>query len=346
RTPAEQEGPGRYGTGADKLPAAFLGKVSPPQAPAAARDPAIMAAVYGNVHRTYADVLAPQQPPPQSAAVASHGEEGRQDELYSNDLKTASASATASLEGDSGGDVDIPYADVTDRVPPGYQLLLNATSAIIAPVETPPAVSAGGGGAEDVDDMGHVGSPGAYVYDRPDAPPPGVKPAAAVSGFAGAADWAWEDPEMDSPPAPSDGGLVPDSATAVHDAEVAAAAAAMPSVIRDADDPATSPPGAAAAARYENRKSLAPAAVRTNIGHNIAAVTVADPVATAARLPPVPADLDAAAREALGPYGHERTAEATAVAVATIAPPRYVTPLPPRLLDILREPSARDLAGV
>ncbi|GLI69975.1 hypothetical protein VaNZ11_014620, partial [Volvox africanus] len=80
--PAEQKGPGLYFTGAEELPAALPGKVSPPQATAAARNPATMAAVYGNVHRTYAAGLTPPQPSLQSAAVASPGKEGRQDELF------------------------------------------------------------------------------------------------------------------------------------------------------------------------------------------------------------------------------------------------------------------------
>ncbi|EFJ43512.1 hypothetical protein VOLCADRAFT_96287 [Volvox carteri f. nagariensis] len=340
----EQEGPGMYGTGEDKFPAAFPSKVTPREATAAARDPAAMAAVYGNVQRSYAAAL--QASPEAAAAIGAH-ENIRKEDQYDGGGDGESADGGAAAE----CTVDIPYADVNERVPPGYQLLLNATSAVIAPLGTPQPDDADVAAADD--DGGRVGSPGAYVYDKPGAPPPGSMRAAAVSCFAGAADWAWDDPDVDAPPAPADGGLVPDSATAIHDAEVAAAAAAMPSVIRDADDPATSPPGPAAAATYDNHAVSSPRGggprscgkcvigAAADVDHAAAAAAAA-----AAKLPPVPADLDEAAREVLGPHGLERAAEETAAAVATIAPPRYVTPFPPRLLDMLREPSARDLAGV
>ncbi|KXZ44184.1 hypothetical protein GPECTOR_71g545 [Gonium pectorale] len=53
-------------------------------------------------------------------------------------------------------------------------------------------------------------------------------------------------------------------------------------------------------------------------------------------MPDVPDDVEE--------LGLAATAQMTAAALAAIAPLRYVTPMPHKLLDIRREPSARDLS--
>jgi hypothetical protein len=343
--PAAQEGPGLCGTAGDSFlpPQGVVRPAELTPAATAVRDPASVAAVYGNVVRSGAAAAG-------ARAAAAAAALGAASDMQSVDSAADAAASDAAPLPPAGGSEDV------GRVPPGYRWVLNAASAGIEPSwGGSSAADTGAGPGDDTSVDGELGSvplgtPGAIVYDKLDGPPPGSKPAAA-SGFAGAADWAWDDPWVETPPAPADGGLVPDSPNAVHDSEVEAAAAAMPSVIRDADDPATKPPGAAAAASYGSQAG-APASPRARaswvteraIGGGANDV-VMDQAAVVARLLQVPTDLDAAAMEALGPDGVKRTAEATAAAVAAIVPPSYVTPLPPSLLDILREPSARDLAG-
>ncbi|KXZ41500.1 hypothetical protein GPECTOR_427g294 [Gonium pectorale] len=262
-----------------------------------------------------------------------------------------------------GGGGDVPAADFLagGRIPTGFHLELRATSAAIVPdVEppsppiTPPAASASTS-AEGA--VGGVAVGSRYVYDKPygSASPPA---AAGVGGFAGMADWAWDDPELEAPAAPADGSLVPDSAVTDRDAAIIAAADAIPSIVRDAADPATSPPGAAAGAAVTSPTHSAGAAsvvsafqgphlapIRTHVssggGGDATAASAGEavpeqPLSPSARMPDMPDNVEE--------LGLAATAEVTAAALAAIAPPSYVTPMPHKLLDILREPSARDLS--
>lgn len=342
-TADEQVEAGLYGTGDDKFPEALPFKVMPPEANAAACDPTTLAAVYGNVQHHYN--MAPEAP---------------------SSLLPAPLTAVV--------------------VAPDIDQGLDATSAAFVPIIKTIAESDGdvghGGDSGEVDDVGHIGSPGRYIYNKPDGRLPGAKLSAAMSGFTGAADWAWDDDQVEAPQVAAAGGLVPNSTTAVHVAEVEATAAAIRSVICDVAGLAMAPPGAAAEVTYANVSTaslpsplLAGGGVsggdddtteascdssshhRLTVDTNVRGLsggTSGDDdlqddgsfAAAVARLPSVPVELDKAVRETLGPEGRERAVQQTAVAMATIAPPRYVTPLPPRLLDILREPSARDLVAV
>ncbi len=385
---------------------------------------------------------------------------------------TITPTAATAADDPAGLDAQEPSPATRSVVPPGFDLQLNASAAVLVPTADTNPTSSTSPGIEPTAPPASA-EPRTYKYDDPAVP---ATPTGA-SGLSGVADWAWAEPTMEAPAAPADGSLVPDSAAAGPLGDpVVAAAAAMPSVVRAAADPASwdlgrggggrgggseasadggRASGKTAPARLSVNTSVSrgggcggsaasagavggggrPAAAGLSVntsnsprddgsgdgstvgsprspglgswspnarssgssggspriynpfgavssrsmddahaqedgnddgrairrwatysgtGNTAAAGSVGvgggagsvvdgvlEPAEVAALLPDVPGDLEVAAQ---GP-GLEGTAEVTRVAVAAIAAPRYITPLPPHLIDIAREPSAWDLAG-